>query len=339
VRTGPDRTSGEKALSNGDPPRGREGTGSPAKGYICVITAAVLWASSGSAGKGLFSGGITPFDLVQVRVTVSSVLLALIFGLFARHLFRIRVRDIGYFCLLGGVVMALVQGTYFFAISKIQVAAAIFIQYLSPVIVALYSSLFWRERLTPGKIGALVLSMAGCYLVVGGYNLELLHMNRIGLLAGLLSAFCFAAYSLISERGMHRYTPWTVLFYAMVFASLSWNLFYSPFKYLRAGYSPDQWVWMIYIGIFGTAMPFGLYLIGVNHIRSTRASITSTLEPISAAFIAYLFLGETLEPLQALGGALVVAAIVLLQLRRERDLLTPALVRAETSKEFFPDRA
>jgi len=297
------------------------------------MAAAVLWASSGTAGKGLFAGSITAFDLVQVRVTVSSLLLALFFGLFARHLFRIRAADIGYFCLLGGVVMALVQGTYFFAISKMQVAAATFIQYLSPVIVAFYSTLFWRERLTPAKIAALSLSVAGCYLVVGGYNLQLLHMNRVGLLAGLFSAFCFAAYSLISERGMHRYAPWTVLFYAMVFAALSWNLFYAPFKFLWAGYTPMQWGWMIYIAVMGTAVPFGLYLVGVNYIRSTRASITSTLEPISAAFIAYLFLGETLEPLQALGGALVVAAIVLLQLRREQDQLAPALVRTGGSGE------
>jgi drug/metabolite transporter (DMT)-like permease len=306
---------------------------SPAKGYLCVMTAAILWASSGTAGKGLFATGMTAFDLVQVRVTVSSVLLALFFLLFARHLFRIRLQDIGYFCLLGGVVMALVQGTYFFAISKIQVAAAIFIQYLSPVIVALYSTLFWKERLTPAKIAALCLSVAGCYLVVGGYDLQLLHMNRVGLLAGLFSAFCFAAYSLLSERGMHRYAPWTVLFYAMVFAALSWNLFYAPFKYLRAGYNFEQWGWMIYIAVMGTTLPFGLYLVGVNHIRSTRASISSTLEPISAAFIAYAFLGELLEPLQALGGGLVVAAIVVLQLKREQDQLTPALVRAGMPRE------
>jgi hypothetical protein len=51
---------------------------------------------------------------------------------FSRDSLKIRLRDIGYFLLLGGVFMALVQGTYFYTISKIQVAAAILIQYLAP---------------------------------------------------------------------------------------------------------------------------------------------------------------------------------------------------------------
>ena len=122
------------------------------KGYLCVAAAAVMWASSGTAGKALFTGGVTPFELVQIRVTVSAVLLSIVFGIWFRPLFRIRPRDLWYFFLLGGVVMALVQVTYFYAISKIQVAAAIFIQYLAPVMVAFFSICFWQERLTPRQI-------------------------------------------------------------------------------------------------------------------------------------------------------------------------------------------
>jgi len=89
--------------------------------------------------------------------------------------------------------------------------------------------------------------------------------------------------------------------------------------------------------VFGTAIPFGLYFVGINYVRSTRASITATLEPISAGFIAYLFLGETLEPLQILGGALVISAIVMLQLRSEQDALTPELIRAQVTQGNPPE--
>lgn len=84
---------------------------------------------------------------------------------------------------------------------------------------------------------------------------------------------------------------------------------------------------MLYISVLGTIIPFGLFFMGINQIRSTRASITATLEPIVAALIAYLFLGETLSPLQVLGGGLVVVAIIFLQLQREHDELTPVLIR------------
>ncbi|MCF8082468.1 MAG: EamA family transporter [Deltaproteobacteria bacterium] len=299
----------------------------PIRGYLCVMTAAVLWASSGVVGKALFARGITPFELVQVRVTVSTLLLAGVLGWRRRDLLRIRRIDLWYFLLLGGVAMALVQVTYFYAISKIQVAAAIFLEYLAPSMVALFSIIFWRERLTGLKLLSVGLSLAGCYLMVGGYHLELLRMNWPGILSGLASAVCFAAYTLIGERGMHRYSPWTVLFYAFVFATLTWHLLYPPFHYLTASYTAAQWGGLIYVSVMGTVIPFGLFFVGVNHIRSTRAAITATLEPVSAGVLAYVFLGEILDPLQVMGGAMVVAAIILLQLHREHDRLTPALIR------------
>lgn len=302
------------------------------RGYVSVLAAAVMWASSGTASKALFMSGITPFQLVQIRVTLAALFLALALGVFARRLLKIRRADFAYFCFLGGVLLASVQVSYLYTISKMPVAAAILLQYTAPLIVASYSVCFWGERLTPVKVVAVALSLLGCYLVVGGYSLELLKMNRVGTLAGLVSAVLFAAYSLLGERGMHRYPPWTVVFYAFAFAAVTWNVFQEPFHFVRAGYSPEHWGYMLYIALVGTLLPFGLFFVGVNRIRSTRATITSTAEPISAGVIAFLFLGEALEPLQILGGALVIAAIVLLQLQQERSDLAPEAIRKEKGK-------
>jgi len=135
----------------------------------------------------------------------------------------------------------------------------------------------------------------------------------------------------LGEKGMHRYTPWTVLFYAFLFATLSWHIFYPPFHYLRAGYTLGQWGGMLYVSVMGTVLPFALFFMGINLIRSTRASITATLEPISAGLFAYLFLGEGLSPLQMVGGAMVVGAIILLQLKREQDELAPVHIRGRST--------
>jgi len=302
------------------------------KGYLCVMTGAMMWASSGTAGKALFEGGVKALDLVQIRVTLASIILFLFLVVFSRSSLKIRPRDVGYFLLLGGVFMALVQGTYFYTISKIQVAAAILIQYLAPIFVAVYSMVFWKERSTLCKITALFLAFGGCYLVVGGYNLELLRMNRLGIMGGVASAVCFAGYSLLGERGMHRYRPWTVLFYALVFSIPTWHILHPPFQYVRLAFDFSQWLWMVYIAVVGTILPFGLFFVGVNYIRSTRASITATLEPISAGFFAFFVLGETMEILQIAGGAMVIGAVVLLQIEQEQDMLTPAMIRAGSDK-------
>lgn len=300
------------------------------KGYLCVVVGAMMWASSGTAGKALFEAGISPLDLAQIRVTLASALLLLFLAAFSRGSLRIRPRDIGYFLLLGSVFMALVQGTYLYAISKIQVAAAILLQYLAPILVAVYSILFWGERPTPFKMAALFLAFGGCWLVVGGYNFDLLLMNRLGIIGGVASAVCFAGYSLLGERGMHRYKPWTVLFYALAFSIPTWHLIHPPFQYFRLAFEPSQWVWIVYIVVFGTILPFGLFFVGINYIRSTRAGITATLEPISAGFFAFFALGETMEVWQVFGGVMVICAIVLLQIQKEQDVLAPAMIRGKT---------
>ncbi len=306
----------------------------PRRGYLYVATAALMWAVSGSSAKYLFNQGISPFQLVQLRLTIG---LALLFVWLLAHrpaLLRIARRDILYFALLGTTGMAMVQFTYLLAISKIKVAVAILLEYLAPVLIALYSLLFARDTLTRATMLAVVCATFGCYLVVGAYNFDLLSLNREGVLCGLLCAVAFAWYSLYGEKGMHRYHPWTVLFYAVLFAAIFWNsahLFWEaaplPLEAFTGTYSATAWGFILYIAILGTIVPFGLYFDAINLIRSTRASITATLEPISAGIISYFFLGESLEPLQLLGMVLVIGSVIILQLRHEYDYGTPAMIR------------
>ena len=80
-------------------------------------------------------------------------------------------------------------------------------------------------------------------------------------------------------------------------------------------------------------MPFGLYLEGINLIRSTRASITATLEPITAGIISYIFLNEIMGIPQIIGGVIVIVSIILLQLDQEQDDKAPSVIRAQSQKK------
>ncbi|MCP4348800.1 MAG: EamA family transporter [Desulfobacterales bacterium] len=301
----------------------------PRLGYFYVISAAVLWAVSGSSAKFLFNRGVSPFQLVQLRITIAAGLLLVWLLIRNRSLLRIERKDIPYFVLLGIIGMAGVQFTYLFAISKIKVAAAILLQYMAPTFIAIYSVVFAREKLSLTATLAVIGATIGCYLVVGAYNLDVLSMNRIGIIVGLISAVTFATYSIMGEHGMRRYNPWTVLFFALFVAALSWNILHPPLEAFFHNYSLVEWGWIMYIGVLGTLVPFGLYLEGVNLIRSTRASITATLEPITAGVISYIFLGEIMDFLQITGGILVIGSVVMLQLKQEHDDKTPAVLRSQ----------
>jgi drug/metabolite transporter (DMT)-like permease len=102
----------------------------------------------------------------------------------------------------------------------------------------------------------------------------------------------------------------------MLFAALMWNVLHPPLEAVLHSYSPVQWGWILFIGIFGTILPFGLYFEGIKRIQPTPASITATLEPISAGVIASIFLGEIMGPWQIFGGLIVIGSIILLPLNK-----------------------
>ncbi|GAB4248013.1 EamA family transporter [Deferrisoma sp.] len=285
-------------------------------GYSAVAAAAVLWASSGVAGKALFRDGVEPLALVQMRATLGAVVGFLALGLRGAPL-RLPRAEWPWVALLGGGALAFVQVTYFYAISRIEVAAAILLQYLAPALIAAVAVGTGAERATRAKLAALVLALGGAYLVVGGGGIHLSRMDGLGVAAGLASAVCFAAYSLLGQRVMARVPPWTALVYALAFAAVTLHLLYPPFHYLRAGYSPGQWGLIAYVALMGTLVPFGLYFVGIERVRATRASIVALLEPVSAAAIAFAVLGEALGAGRLAGGALVLAAVAVLNLERE----------------------
>lgn len=298
-------------------------------GYFYVALAAVLFAVSGSASKYLFSKGMSPFQVVQLRTTISFAGLFLWLIFHHPSLLRISRKDVFYFFLLGSFGIAAAQFFYLFAISKINVAAAILLHYVGPVFVALYSVVFARDKLQGTTVLAIMGTLIGCFLVVGGYNIDLLAMNQAGIISGLLAAIAFAIYSLLSEYGMRRYSPWTVLFFALLFAALVWNVMHPPLEAFFHAFSPVQWWWIFFIGVFGTILPFGLYFEGINLIRSTHASITATLEPITAAVISYIFLDEIMGPLQIFGGVMVIASVILLRFKQKMDESAPGLIRSK----------
>ena len=73
------------------------------------------------------------------------------------------------------------------------------------------------------------------------------------------------------------------------------------------------WLAFLFIAIFGTILPFIFYFKALERMEASRVSITSTLEPVVAGIVAFLFIGESMGMLQVVGGALVVTGIVLLQ--------------------------
>jgi len=287
-------------------------------GYLYILIGATLWGVSSVVAKSLFNIGLPPTELVFIRLTLSTLGLLLVLLFYDKKRIIIFPRDLPYFFVLGSIGVAGVQFIYYYTISKIHVGPAILLQYIQPVWVSLYAFFFEREPLTKGKIASLFLSLLGCYFVVGGYQIDLLKLNKVGIISGVIGSVFFAFYALYGERGLKKYDPWTLILHSFGFGAAFYWILISPMKFITGGYTLKMWIAFIYIAIFSTLLPFGFYFKGIERIRATRASITATWEPVVASFVAYIALGEVLYPLQILGGIGVIAAVILLQIGREK---------------------
>lgn len=283
------------------------------RGLLFVVLAATLWGASGSVTKHVFNQQVSPFDLTSIRLFFSFVVLFLYLAATNRPLLRISLSDIPYFLIFGFFGVAILQFTYLFTISQTNVATAVFLEYLAPALAALYGMVFLRERPHYFKVIALFLAVCGGVFIVNGSPGGGLTVNRAGLISGLASAAAFAFYSIYSKKGLARHNPLTVLTYGLLAGSLWWSFYLPPWQAM-AGHSLTNWLFFMYIVIFATILPYGFFILSLKHLDPVKAGIISTLEPVIAGVVAWLFLHETLFPLQILGGALVIAAVIMVQI-------------------------
>jgi drug/metabolite transporter (DMT)-like permease len=287
-------------------------------GYLYILIGATLWGVSSVVAKALFNIGLPPAELILVRLTLATMILFIVLLFYDRRRIVISLRDLPYFLILGGVAITGMQFFYYYTISQIQVGPAILLQYLQPVWVSLYAFLFQKEPISRAKFLALFLAVAGCYLVVGGYQIDLLRLNKVGIMSGLIASLFFTFYALYGEKGLKKYDPWTLILYGFGLSAIFYMILVPPIKIFHDDHHLKIWGAFLYIAIFSTLIPFGFYFKGMERIRATRASITSTWEPVIAGFTAYVVLGEVLSPLQVVGGLGVIGAVALLQLAREK---------------------
>lgn len=299
-----------------------------ARGYFAIIAAASLWGISGATAKYLFAArSVDPLLLVQVRMGLSTLLLAAVLAIFSPRLLRISRADLPFLALWGTMGMAMVQFSYFFTISKTSVATAIFLQYLSPILTALYAKVVGRERLGIVVVSCLGLALCGSYLLIFGGGGQLL-VTPIGLISGLLSAVFMSFYTIMGRKGVGgQLNSWTLLCWGLGLGSLFWVavdavlwLAGSPLETAGAFSSASMWGFYLFIAVFATIVPFGLFLIGLRSIQPTQATITGMLEPVVAGVAAFLALGEALSAAQVMGGALIVTAVCLLQYQQVNPL-------------------
>ena len=306
----------------------------PWKGYLFIAGSAFFWGISATLGRAAFTGrvfrgaslgSINPLILSQSRVTLSLLILLPILVARRGKSLLVPRQDLLRFFLIGILGVAASNYLYYLAIQRTNVATAIILQYTAPVWVLLYTVLRGTQRPSLVRSAAVALSVLGCALAVGFVGTGQLRMDTLGVTAALVAAFSFAFYNIAGHSVLARYDRWKVLLWVLIGTSSFWIAVNPPWKVMAAHYDHEQWGFLLIFSLLSVLGPFSCYFAGLQHLEPGKAVVASCLEPVFSILMAAVVLGELMRPLQTLGIAIVLIAIVLIQLpekaTREEELV------------------
>ena len=293
-------------------------------GLGAIALAASLWALGAVVAASLFDDGVPPLELAEARSVVAALGLALIPGSWRAPAEK-PTRAVRRSLVLLGVCIGLVNAVYYVAIDRLPVAVALVLQYTAPAMVVVYTAVRLRRRPGNEVLVAVLLALSGVALVSGALGSDLGSVDALGVAMGLASAVLFASYTLVGESVTRSYGFLGAMFRAFSIAGclwICWQIFNGfPHELFDLANLPR----VLLIGLGATLAPFLLYLWGVERVKAERAAIAATLEPVLGAVVAWILLDQSLGLVQIVGGALVIAAVILIQTGRSKPVLAPEL--------------
>jgi len=281
-------------------------------GYFLIVSASIIWGTMGIFGKLAFEYGIHPVTLTALRIFISSITMLISIILLKRNLLKIKKKDVFQLLVFAILAVALQRITYFYTVDLTTATIAAVLFYTYPIFVTVHASLFLKEKLTFSIILAIVMTFSGVAFVVKAYEVAWLNANLLGLAFGMLTSLLFALYFLMTKKLRNSYTNWTLLLYGDGLGAIA----LTPalcFSFSEIVSYPQQlWLLILVIGLFPSLTAYLLFSYALKYVESSKGSILSVIEPLSAAIFSVTILGERFEPLQIVGVALVLAGIVLL---------------------------
>ena len=311
----------------------------PALGLALVVLGAALFIVNAGVSRVALRAGVDPLTLTTIRVTGTFVVLALVAACFRRSALRPPGGRLRLLVVAHGLIgVAALQWTYFVAIDRLPVGMALLLEYQAPILVAVWARVVQKEQVRPRAWLGLALAMAGLAAATGIWKGAV--FDPVGIAAGLGAAVCFAAYFLIGEHGVGALDPLRVIVWSFLVGSVALNLV-SPITDFDtdllteqvsllgslAEYDAPVWVLLAWIVVLGTVVPFAVELFALRHLTATTVTMVAMLEPIGVSALGWVWFGERLDAVALVGGAAVLAGIVLAQTARRAAVpLEPPLV-------------
>ena len=309
-------------------------------GYLYSLLGALLFGANGTMTKLLVQSGLEPQQLTLFRSYGTAVIAGIVLLIVDRTAFRMRPRQLLIMAVLGVFGIALLQASYGGALGRLPVGIALLLEYTGVLFVALVGFFFFRERVKARLWVAIGLVLVGLVVVARVWSSSL---DLLGVLLALGAAVTLTVYFVVGERQVSATSPLAVAFWTGLFAGTFWLIFGG-----LVGFDPTIFAKPVALGgshgtftlplvlplaatiVFGSFLPFLLSFTALTYLPATAAGIVASSEVIFAFLVAWLWLGEGLDPVQVLGASVVLVGIVLAQTARAGKVVDADLALVTT---------
>jgi drug/metabolite transporter (DMT)-like permease len=276
-----------------------------AQGVLLALVSAVMWGVSGALAAGVFDV-VSPAYVAEARSLVALVVLVP-YAAWRRVLKP--TAPLWKYALLG-VNLTIVNVTFYWALDLLGVGPGATIQFLGPIFVLIWIAVVRGSSVRALVWVAAVAAVIGVAMVTQAWTFET--SDALGIAAGLAAALTFATYLLFGEHLADSYDPVQIATWGFVFSAIIWLVLLPPWTF-PSGIGASAWRDLIIIGLMGTAIPFIMELTALSMVSSGIVGVVATVEPAVGAVSASILLSQSLDPVQWLGVAVVVAAVASVQ--------------------------
>ena len=283
------------------------------RGVVLCFLSAVGFGLMAVFAKEAYEEGVSVLSLLALRFTIAAGAFWAIFA--ARRTRGLAPAAPARRTMLAGLALGAVgyaaqSGGYFGALTRIDASLTALLLYVYPALVFVGALVLRRDHADRRRVIALVLATGGATLVLAGSGTG--HLDALGVALALGAAVAYAIYILVAHgvtRGIDAFHLSALI--ATGAATTLWAAGLVSGS-LDLGFHPAGWAWIAGLALFCTVLAISAFLSGLPKVGPSTAAIVSTVEPIVSVAMAMLWFDERLGALQFAGGALVIAAVVLL---------------------------
>ena len=281
-------------------------------GSVAIASLALVWGVIGIVVREV---DLPAMVIVFFRVALSAAVVACALVVIGRRAW-LRPPRAGVFA--AGVALAVHWSLYFAAIQRTSVASAVLITYAAPIFMALLARVVLDERVPRRSVMALAVSVAGVLLISLSGGSAGAEVRPVGVVLALGAAVSYAVLIILVKRVAADVEPVTIVLYQ----SLTAAVVLLPAA-LIADYTltAAQFGYLALLGVGLTGISGVIYISALRWVPATTAGILSYMEPVSAAVLAAVVLGERLTWGIAVGGAMIVGAGVSVALNSPEDAM------------------